>query len=129
MASLSCPRANRRRHDRDHHNDDERDHERGDECEHDDDDRSCGYNTINNSMSSTTTTSSGKRASNGRGGGRSHGDGGGGATLRVNPDWASLPIFSRKGWKRLPFGSFADSSNSRVEPADAAEEPYGLVHK
>ena len=44
--------------------------------------------------------------------------------LRPNPDWAKLPIFDRKGWKRLPFGAFADSVNERVEPANAAEEIY-----
>lgn len=49
--------------------------------------------------------------------------------LRPNPDWAKLPIFNRKDWKRLPFGAFADSINERVEPADAAEEIYvGLEH-
>ncbi len=46
------------------------------------------------------------------------------AALRVNPDWARLPLFDRKGWKRLPFGAFADSINERVEPADAADEIY-----
>ncbi|MDO8956089.1 MAG: hypothetical protein Q7W38_04510, partial [Deltaproteobacteria bacterium] len=46
------------------------------------------------------------------------------ANLGVNPDWAKLPLFDRKGWKRLPFGAFADSVNERVEPADAAEEIY-----
>lgn len=46
------------------------------------------------------------------------------AALRVNPDWAKLPLFDRKGWRRLPFGAFADSINERVEPADAADEPY-----
>ncbi len=45
-------------------------------------------------------------------------------SLRPNPDWASLPIFERKGWKRLPFGKFADSINERVDPANAAEESY-----
>lgn len=49
--------------------------------------------------------------------------------LRPNPDWANLPIFDQRGWKRLPFGKFADSINERVEPADAAEEIYvGLEH-
>ena len=42
--------------------------------------------------------------------------------LRVSPNWAKLPLFDRKGWKRLPFGAFADSVNERVEPADAADE-------
>jgi len=31
--------------------------------------------------------------------------------LRPNPEWAKLPIFDRKGWKKLPFGTFADSVN------------------
>jgi hypothetical protein len=44
--------------------------------------------------------------------------------LRANPDWANLPIFERKGWKRLPFAAFAESVNERVEPADAAEDIY-----
>jgi type I restriction enzyme M protein len=44
--------------------------------------------------------------------------------LQTNPDWAELPIFDRKGWKRLPFGAFADSITERVEPANAAEEIY-----
>lgn len=49
--------------------------------------------------------------------------------LRPNPDWAKLPIFDRKGWKRMPFGAFADSINERVEPIDAADEIYvGLEH-
>jgi len=45
-------------------------------------------------------------------------------SLRVNPDWASLPLFDRTGWRRLPFGAFADSINVRVEPSDAADEIY-----
>ena len=49
--------------------------------------------------------------------------------LRPNPDWTGLPIFDRRGWRRLPFGTFAESVNERVEPADAAEEIYvGLEH-
>lgn len=46
------------------------------------------------------------------------------ADLRVNPDWAKLPLFDRKGWRTMKFGDFADSINERVEPADAADEPY-----
>ena len=45
-------------------------------------------------------------------------------TLRPNPEWAKLPLFDRKGWKRLPFGAFAESVNQRVEPSDAADEIY-----
>lgn len=44
--------------------------------------------------------------------------------LRVNPDWDKLRLFDRKGWRRMKFGDFADSINERVEPADAADEPY-----
>ena len=29
---------------------------------------------------------------------------GGLETLRSNPDWAKLPLFDRKGWKRVRFG-------------------------
>jgi restriction endonuclease S subunit len=47
-----------------------------------------------------------------------------GVTLKPNLEWAKLPIFNRKGWKRLPFGAFADSINERVEPVNAAEEIY-----
>lgn len=46
------------------------------------------------------------------------------ASLRVNPDWAKLPLFDRKGWRTMKFGDFAESINERVEPADAADEPY-----
>jgi restriction endonuclease S subunit len=50
-------------------------------------------------------------------------------SLRVNPDWVKLPLFDRKGWKRLPFGAFAESVNERAEPSEAAEEIYvGLEH-
>lgn len=48
---------------------------------------------------------------------------------QANPAWARLPLFNRRGWKRLPFGAFAENVNERVEPADAAEEIYvGLEH-
>lgn len=44
--------------------------------------------------------------------------------LQPNPDWAKLPLFDRNGWRRLPFGAFADSVNECVEPANAADEIY-----
>ena len=44
--------------------------------------------------------------------------------LRPNPDWAKLPLFDRKGWKRFPFDAFAESVNERVEPANTADEIY-----
>lgn len=49
--------------------------------------------------------------------------------LKVNPDWAKLPLFDRKGWQRLAFGDFAQSINERAEPKDAQDEIYvGLEH-
>jgi restriction endonuclease S subunit len=44
--------------------------------------------------------------------------------LTPNPEWAKLPLFDRSGWRRLPFGAFAESVNERVEPANAADEIY-----
>lgn len=46
------------------------------------------------------------------------------ANLKPNPHWAKLPFFGRRGWRSLPFCEFAESINERVEPADAADEPY-----
>jgi len=49
--------------------------------------------------------------------------------LRPNPDWAKLPLFDHKGWRRMPFSEFADSINERVEPGEATEDIYvGLEH-
>jgi restriction endonuclease S subunit len=45
-------------------------------------------------------------------------------TLKPNSDWARLPLFDRKGWRRVRFGEFAESVNDRVEPADAKDEVY-----
>jgi hypothetical protein len=49
--------------------------------------------------------------------------------LQPNPAWAKLPLFDRKGWKRMAFGDFAQSVGDRAEPKDAQEEIYvGLEH-
>ena len=49
--------------------------------------------------------------------------------LKPNPDWASLPLFDRTGWKPMAFGEFAESIGERAEPKDAQEEIYvGLEH-
>ncbi len=49
--------------------------------------------------------------------------------LKPNPAWAKLPLFDRTGWKRVPFGEFAESIGERAEPKDAQEEIYvGLEH-
>ena len=51
------------------------------------------------------------------------------SSLKPNPDWASLPLFDRTGWTRMPFGAFAESIGDRAEPKDAQEEIYvGLEH-
>ena len=51
------------------------------------------------------------------------------AKLAPNSDWASLPIFDRKGWTRLPFGEFVESIGQRVDPAGVPDEAYvGLEH-
>ena len=31
--------------------------------------------------------------------------------LKVNPRWAKLPLFERKGWRTMAFGEFAESVN------------------
>jgi type I restriction enzyme, S subunit len=51
------------------------------------------------------------------------------AILKPTPDWASLPLFDRTGWRRMAFGDFAESIGDRAEPKDAQEEIYvGLEH-
>jgi restriction endonuclease S subunit len=46
------------------------------------------------------------------------------AKLKPNPDWATLPLFDRSGWKRFRFGDVVENVNERVEPSTAAEEIY-----
>jgi len=49
--------------------------------------------------------------------------------LKPNPAWASLPLFDRKGWKRVRFRDVVESIGERAEPKDAQEEIYlGLEH-
>ncbi|MCC5841882.1 MAG: restriction endonuclease subunit S [Opitutales bacterium] len=51
------------------------------------------------------------------------------ADLQPNPEWAKLPLFDRKGWKRVRFDQLAQSVNERVEPAKEPEAIYvGLEH-
>jgi hypothetical protein len=51
------------------------------------------------------------------------------AKLKPNPDWATLPLFDRAGWKRVAFGEFAGSIGERAEPKAAQEEiNVGLEH-
>lgn len=49
---------------------------------------------------------------------------------RPNPDWASLPIFDRRGWKRVRFGDVVENLNeTERDPAGADIEHFiGLEH-
>ena len=44
--------------------------------------------------------------------------------LKPNPNWARLPLFSRKNWSRFRFEEVVENVNERVEPSTAAEEIY-----
>lgn len=44
--------------------------------------------------------------------------------LRVNPDWAKLPLFDRKGWKRVRFGDVVRQLKEQVDPVAAGIERY-----
>ncbi|MBM4431721.1 MAG: restriction endonuclease subunit S [Chloroflexi bacterium] len=44
-------------------------------------------------------------------------------------DPASSELFTRRGWRTVPFGEFVTAVNERVEPSEAADEIYvGLEH-
>ncbi len=77
-------------------------------------------------MSSTTTSTNSGSGATVSGVTDSETGSGGGIIImpQVNPNWAKLPLFNRKGWKRMAFGQFAENVNQRVEPADAADEIY-----
>lgn len=46
------------------------------------------------------------------------------AGLRVNPDWAMLPLFDRKGWKRVRFGDVVENINETCDPDEAGLERF-----
>ncbi len=46
------------------------------------------------------------------------------ASLRVNPDWAKLPLFDRKGWKRVRFGDVVENINETCDPNEAGLERF-----
>ena len=50
--------------------------------------------------------------------------------LRPNPDWTGLPIFDRRGWKRVRFGDIvANLNETERDPAGAGIERFiGLEH-
>jgi type I restriction enzyme S subunit len=69
--------------------------------------------------------------SNGSGGREGGGIGSDSITrLRPNPDWASLPIFDRRGWKRVRFGDVVENLNeTERDPVGAEIERFiGLEH-
>ena len=49
---------------------------------------------------------------------------------RVNPDWARLPLFDRKGWKRVRFGDVVENVNETERDPEAAgiDRFIGLEH-
>jgi len=51
-------------------------------------------------------------------------------TLRVNPDWARLPLFDRTGWKNVRFGEVVEILNETVrDPGPAGIARFiGLAH-
>jgi hypothetical protein len=45
--------------------------------------------------------------------------------LRANPDWAKLPLFDRKGWKRVRFGDVVENLNeTERDPVGAGIERF-----
>lgn len=49
--------------------------------------------------------------------------------LIPNPDWAKLPLFDRKGWKRVRFGDVVENINETCDPEEAGLKRYiGLEH-
>jgi len=44
--------------------------------------------------------------------------------LRPNPLWLELPLFDRKGWKRVRFGDVVENCNETCEPAEAGLERF-----
>jgi type I restriction enzyme S subunit len=46
------------------------------------------------------------------------------ANLKPNPDWASLPLFDRTGWKRVRFGDVVENCAETCDPAEAGMERF-----
>jgi len=46
------------------------------------------------------------------------------AQLRVNPDWASLPLFNRTGWTRVRFGDVVENCNETCDPTEAGLDRF-----
>ena len=49
--------------------------------------------------------------------------------FHANPDWAKLPLFDRKGWKRVRFGDVVENINETCDPEGAGLARFiGLEH-
>jgi type I restriction enzyme S subunit len=46
------------------------------------------------------------------------------ATLQPSPDWTSLPLFDRTGWKRVRFGDVVENCAETCDPAEAGLERF-----
>ncbi|MGI8891776.1 MAG: restriction endonuclease subunit S [Chthoniobacterales bacterium] len=44
--------------------------------------------------------------------------------LKPNPNWASLPLFDRKGWKRVLFSDVVENCNETCNPVEAGLERF-----
>ena len=49
--------------------------------------------------------------------------------LRINPNWAKLPLFDRSKWQRIRFGDVVENINDTCDPAEEGIERFiGLEH-
>ena len=44
--------------------------------------------------------------------------------LKPNPDWASLPLFDRTGWKRVRIGDVVENCAETCDPEEAGLERF-----
>lgn len=45
-------------------------------------------------------------------------------SVKLNPDWASLPLFDRSGWTRVRFGEVVENCNETCDPEEAGLERF-----
>ena len=46
------------------------------------------------------------------------------SNLLPNPNWATLPLFDRSGWRRVRFGDVVENCNETCDPAEAGLERF-----
>ena len=46
------------------------------------------------------------------------------ATLKLTPDWATLPLFDRTGWKRVRFGDVVENCAETCDPDEAGLDRF-----